>query len=207
MRWTCGLRRSSSDAIRYADDFVCAFQEHEDATAFYTALGDRRGKFKLELTAEKTRIIVFPRSQTQPSFEFLGFEFRWGKDRRGKAHLRRRTSRKKLQRSPANFTKWCRKSRNLRLRPLFGRLNANLQGYTHYYGVKGNFRRLEGFDNRARHILIQWLNRRSQRRRLTWRGFNDLLVHFKGPRPRITERPRARAAASGASAFCGSESC
>ena len=192
--------------IRDADDFVCAFEAQEDATAFATALGERLGTFKLERAAEKTRIIAWHRQQSQTSFEFLGFALRWGKARSGKAHLKCRTARKKLQKSLANFTEWCRKPRNLRLRILFERLNAKLQGYYHYYGVKGNFSSLAECDNRARHILRTWLHRRSQRRRLNGPGFNALLAHFHVPRPRITERPRTREAASRASACCGSES-
>jgi len=175
---------------------VGAFRFRSDAEWFYQALPKRLGTFTLEVAPEKTRIIAFPRRQTQPSFEFLGFEFRWGTDRSGTAHVKRRTSRKKLQQSLANFTEWCRKSRNLRLRILFERLNAKLQGYYNYFGVKGNFSSLEEFYNRARDLLLKWLNRRSQRRSLNGPGFNALLAHFHVPRPRITERPRTREAAS-----------
>ena len=173
-----------------------AFEEQEDAEAFYKALGDRLGKFMLELAAEKTWGIAFSRHQTQTSFEFRGFEFRWGKDRCGKAHLKRRTARKKLTKSLANFTEWCKKNRHLRLRKLFERLNAKLRGYYNYYGVKGNFSSLEEFYNHIRNILMKWLNRRSQRRSVNWQGFKDILAHFKVPRPRITERTRTRQVAS-----------
>ena len=182
--------------LRYADDFVCAFEEQEDAEAFYKALGERLGKFTLALAAEKTRIIAFSRHQTKTSFEFLGFEFRWGKDRSGKAHLKRRTARKKLTKSLANFTEWCKKNRHLRLRKLFERLNTKLRGYYNYYGVKGNYSSLEEVYNHMRNILMKWLNRRSQRRSVNWQGFKDILAHFKVPRPRITERTRTRQAAS-----------
>ena len=182
--------------LRYADDFVCAFEEQEDAEAFYKALGDRLGKFMLELAAEKTWVIAFSRHQTQTSFEFRGFEFRWGKDRCGKAHLKRRTARKKLTKTLANFTEWCKKNRHLRLRKLFERLNAKLRGYYNYYGVKGNLSSLEEFYNHIRNILMKWLNRRSQRRSVNWQGFKDILAHFKVPRPRITERTRTRQVAS-----------
>jgi hypothetical protein len=47
--------------IRYADDFVCAFQYQEDAERFYWELGERLGKFGLELSVEKTRVIPFGR--------------------------------------------------------------------------------------------------------------------------------------------------
>src|SRR5262244_1353219 len=68
--------------IRYADDFVCAFEHQTDAERFYKVLGQRLGKFGLELSAAKTRIIPFSRHRLagQTRFEFLGFEFRWGKD-------------------------------------------------------------------------------------------------------------------------------
>jgi len=82
--------------IRYADDFVCAFEKEEDAQWFFAILGERLGKFGLELSAEKTQIIPFSPnlSPGKTSFDFLGFEFRWGKDRLGKPHVNRRTSRK-----------------------------------------------------------------------------------------------------------------
>ena len=98
--------RGEACLIRYADDFVCAFQYQEDAERFYRVLGKRLGKFGLELSAEKTRVMKFSRDH-QPgktSFDFLGFEFRWGTDRGGRPHLKRRTSRKKLRRSLRNFT-------------------------------------------------------------------------------------------------------
>lgn len=83
--------------IRYADDCVCAFEHQAEADRCYKALGQRLGKFGRELSAEKTRGI--PCSRQRPaektSFECLGVEVRWGKDRAGKDHLERRTSRKK----------------------------------------------------------------------------------------------------------------
>lgn len=47
--------------IRYADDFVCCFQYHEDALRFYRSLEMRLAKFKLALSKEKTKIIEFGR--------------------------------------------------------------------------------------------------------------------------------------------------
>ncbi|WXG53342.1 MAG: reverse transcriptase domain-containing protein [Candidatus Sedimenticola sp. (ex Thyasira tokunagai)] len=47
--------------VRYADDFVCAFRYREDAERFYRTLPKRLGKFGLELSPEKTRLIRFSR--------------------------------------------------------------------------------------------------------------------------------------------------
>ena len=106
---------------RYADDYVCAFEDQAEAERFYAALGPRLEKFGLTLAAEKTRILPFSRQQPpgQSSFEFLGFEFRWGQDRAGKAHLKRRTARAKLRASLQRFTQWCRENRHRRLQVLF----------------------------------------------------------------------------------------
>ncbi len=69
--------------IRYADDFVCAFQYQADAERFYSALRERMEKFRLELATEKTRIISFNRNapDSKSGFDFLGFEFYWGKEK------------------------------------------------------------------------------------------------------------------------------
>ena len=178
--------------IRYADDFVCAFEDEADAEHFYKVLGYRLGKFGLELSAAKTRVIPFSQQYAagKTSFDFLGFEFRWGKDRAGKAHLKRRTARKKLRNSLKTFTDWCQKNRNLRLNVLFHRLNTKLRGYYNYYGVHGNYASLQQFFTSALHILLKWLNRRSQRRAYNWTGFKELMRHFKIERPRIVGRPK-----------------
>jgi len=189
--------RGEACLVRYADDFVCAFEEQADAERFYNVLGQRLEKFGLELSGAKTRIIPFSRHRLAgtTSFEFLGFEFRWGKDRKGKDHLKRRTARKKLRNALKRFTAWCKENRHLRLPVLFQRLNAKLRGYYNYYGVHGNAASLKQFFNSAMRILLKWLNRRSQRHRYTWQGYKAVLERFKVARPRIVGRPKTRQAA------------
>jgi RNA-directed DNA polymerase len=189
--------RGEACLIRYADDFVCAFEREGDAERFYQALGKRLEKFGLELSAEKTRVIAFDRGQSeQEGFEFLGFEFRWGQDRQGKAHVKRRTSRKKLRSSLDRFTEWCRQKRHCPVKEWFKELKRKLQGYYNYYGVSGNYASLQQFFGEAMQILRKWLNRRSQRKSYSWEGFRALMEHFQVPRPRIRPRPRGRMAVS-----------
>ena len=131
--------------IRYADDFVCAFQNQDEAQHFYGALEHRLSKFGLQLAAAKSRVIPFSRNG-EPSatrFDFLGFEFHWGKDRAGKPHLKRRTSRKKLRNSLSNFTQSCKQSRHTPMKKLFASLNLKLRGYYNYYGGVGQQRPIE----------------------------------------------------------------
>ena len=68
--------------IRYADDFIVAFQYRDDAENFYKVLPKRLEKFGLEIAPEKTRLIRFSRYYLgrKRSFTFLGFEFYWSLD-------------------------------------------------------------------------------------------------------------------------------
>ena len=187
-------RHCSGEAclIRYADDFVCAFENQADAQRFYEVLGKRLGKFGLELSAEKTQVIAF-RATPEPgqtSFNFLGFEFRWGKDRAGNGHVQRRTARKNLRNSLKRFNEWCRQNRHLRLPELFRQWNAKLRGYYNYYGIRDNSASLTQFYSQALPMLLKHLNQRSQRRSYNWEGFTQLLKQFGVEKPRIQERPR-----------------
>jgi hypothetical protein len=177
---------------RYADDFVCAFERERDAQWFYTALGERLKKFGLELSADKTRVIAFDKQKDagETSFDFLGFEFRRGTDRKGKPHLKRRTSRKKLNGSKANFTQWCRKHRHEALPDLMATLRVKLRGYYNYYGLIGNSRSLSDFYLHVQRTLHKWLNRRSQRQSYTWPEFLSLLARYAVPKPRVVQRPQ-----------------
>jgi hypothetical protein len=71
---------------------------------------------------------------------------------------------------------------------LFHILNLKLRGYYNYYGVRGNYDRLASFYYYSIKILFKWLNRRSQRKSYSWKGFSELLNHFRIAKPRITEK-------------------
>jgi group II intron reverse transcriptase/maturase len=177
--------------IRFADDFVCAFENEVDAIRFYAVLGERLGKFGLELAAEKTQIIPFsPKTALgKTSFDFLGFEFRWGLDRAGKPHLNKRTARKNLRKSIQRFDLWIKTNRHLFLPDLFKMLNSKLRGYFNYFGVYGNLDSLAELKFAVVKSLFKYLNRRSQRRSYNWSGFNQLSSEFGLLNPYIFSRP------------------
>ncbi len=171
---------------RYADDWVCAFQYETDAKRFYQALVKRLDKFGLEVAKDKTKMLCFKsKEESKASFDFLGFEFRWGKDRKGRPTIKRRTSRKKYRASLVNVKSWIKDRRNWRLSVMFAKLNAKLRGYYNYYGLRYNYKSLSDFFYQVCRILFKWLNRRSQRKSYNWNGFNDLLKYFKILKPRI----------------------
>lgn len=188
--------------IRFADDFVCAFENEVDAIRFYAVLGERLGKFGLELAAEKTQIIPFsPKTALgKTSFDFLGFEFRWGLDRAGKPHLNKRTARKNLRKSIHRFDLWIKTNRHLFLPDLFKMLNTKLRGYFNYFGVYGNLDSLAELKFTVVKALFKYLNRRSQRRSYNWSGFNQLLSEFGLLNPYIFSRPKRNKSLSFSSA-------
>lgn len=181
--------RGKAYLCRYADDFVCAFEYKEDADLFYGLLSKRLGKFHLELSAEKTRVMKFSRFRESAGnrFDFLGFEYRWGDSRKGKRIVKLRTSRKKFRQALRNFTEWCQKSRSTPIRKLLKTLNSKLRGYYNYYGVIGNYESLRKFFRQAMGLLKKWLNRRSQRRSFNWKTFWAMLNRHKIELPRITQ--------------------
>jgi group II intron reverse transcriptase/maturase len=179
--------RGAAYLCRYADDFVCAFEYEDDAERFYRVLGQRLAKYGLEVAEEKTNLLRFSPCYWTASgaFEFLGFEFRWGRGRWGKPAIKRRTARKKYRAALASFQEWCRTHCRLPKAVFFAQLNSKLRGHYQYYGIRGNFDSLKDFYHHVRRILFRQLNRRSQRRSYNWKGFAELIQVFRLERPRI----------------------
>lgn len=178
--------------IRFADDFVCAFQNRQDAELFYGQLDERLRKFDLEVSPEKTNILQFSKFRRKESgvFEFLGFEFRWGMSRKFNPIIKRRTSRKKLKATIAAFSDWIKSNRNSKISALMTTLASKYRGYWNYYGVIGNYGSLNAVYYQTTRILFKWLNRRSQKLSYNWAGFRELLRQFRIPPPVITEKRR-----------------
>jgi group II intron reverse transcriptase/maturase len=176
--------------IRYADDFVVCFEYRHEAQAFERALKERLAKFGLEVAADKTKTLRFGFNGGPHNgrFDFLGFEFYWEPDRQGKPRVKRRTATKKYLAGLQRMGDWIKTHRHWKLKRLLKSLRAKLQGTWNYYGLMGNFRRLSLFYRQTRRMLYQWLNRRSQRRSLTWRALNRTLQRHEIPPPRIVEQ-------------------
>jgi RNA-directed DNA polymerase len=175
--------------MRYADDFVCAFESRAEAEAFMGMLTERLGKFGLELAEEKSGLISFSRFRLKENggFRFLGFLYHWTPTRTGKAKVQRMTDPKKLQVSVAAFSEWIQAERHKRTHRLMAQLKRKLTGYWNYYGVTGNYRSLGKFWWSVLGLLFKWLNRRSHKRSYTWKGLMACLKDFDIPTPRIKE--------------------
>ena len=165
--------------VRYVDDFVCAFQYHDDAAKFQQALEGRLGKFKLSLAPEKTRSFRFNRFFVGgEKFDFLGFTYRWGKNSKGNPQVWRQTAKDRFRRALRRLKEWLRKARNLPMKELMKTLKSKYRGHRNYYGVVGNKNLLDSFVFFANGIVFKWLNRRSQRKSYNWEGFRQAIKYY-----------------------------
>ena len=94
-----------------------------------------------------------------------------GKTRHGAFKVKRKTSRKTLRQSLAQFTDWIRRYRNLLpTGELLRRAKARVQGHLNYYAITDNSESCQRYMHLTRRALFKWLNRRSQRKSYTWNG-------------------------------------
>jgi len=180
--------------IRYADDFVMAFQQRDDAERVQVALGKRMGRFGLALHPEKTRLLPFERpcsggsGKGPATFDFLGFTLYWRRSRSGRWVPTCKTQRGRLRRAFKNAAEWCQRQRHLPVDVQHASLTRRLQGHINYFGVSGNLLCVRKVVLRTGSIWRKWLNRRSQRGRMSWKRFREMLERYPLPHPRIAVR-------------------
>lgn len=171
--------------IRYADDFVACFSHEGDAKRFRASLDARLGQFGLEVEPSKTALLNFgSRAAAQcwhrgkekpPTFNFLGFTHYAGRSRRGHLVVGRKTQRERFAKKLKEFDERLSRLRQAGGRAMMLYARRHLRGHVAYYGVSGNSRSLRQYCYQASRRLFRWLNRRSQRKSITWERFGDVL--------------------------------
>lgn len=181
--------RGRSFEVRYADDVVLCFEREEDARRVMAVLPRRLEKYRLTLHPEKTRLVPFGRPRPdgpEPgSFDLLGFTHYWGKSRKGRPVIQRKTSKQRLSRTLSRINEWCRVHRHESVRDQQRMLAQKLRGHYGYFGITGNLRALKQCWHQVERIWRKWLSRRSQRGRVTWERFQAWQSRFALPQPRI----------------------
>jgi len=185
--------KGKATLIRYADDLVVTFEHRDDAERVMAVLGKRLGRFKLSLHPDKTRLIDFrrpPWSQAggkgPGTFDFLGFTVYWRRNRQGRGwHVSWRTRKARLRRAMMTAYELCRRQRHMPVPVQHEALRRRIQGHFNYFGVNDNQRSLATLRHHVRRSWYKWLNRRSQRSRLNWKRFKDLLRDFPLPSPQV----------------------
>ena len=190
--------RGFCELVRYADDFVCVVRYVDDAERIEQALKDRFNKYGLEIHPTKSRRITFGHFEKENAgkqnckpntFDFLGFTHYCDTSRRGKFKLGRKTSRKKFSAKCREMNNWLKSIRNLvKTKDWWKILAAKLRGHFQYYGVSENYASIARFHRLTVKMVLKWLNRRSQKRKMNWTKFTEYLGHYPLPQPRIVHK-------------------
>jgi RNA-directed DNA polymerase len=183
--------------IRYADDFVIGFEHEADARRVMEVLPKRFGKYGLTIHPDKTRLVPFqrpqqrsgrsgPESQERPgTFDFLGFTHHWGKSRKGKQTVQRRTAASRIRRFAKAIGQWCKRNRHRSIEEQHRIVSQKLQGHYGYYGITGNYTLLDRVCRIVKGVWRKWLSRRSWKSRIRWSGMLELLERLPLPAPRV----------------------
>ncbi|MCP4592964.1 MAG: group II intron reverse transcriptase/maturase [bacterium] len=178
--------------VRYADDFVIAFEYEGDARRVMSVLPRRLERFGLSLHPDKTRLVDFrcppPRrgkGRKSETFDLLGFTHYWGRSRKGIPTIKRRTARGRFARTLVRFADWCRRNRHKPVAWQHRKICQALLGHDAYYGITGNSEALWRLRNQVRRIWRKWLDRRSRAARMHWEKFILLLRRYPLPPGRV----------------------
>jgi hypothetical protein len=190
-------RQAQGDVIivRYADDFVVGFEQEADARRFLEELKERFRKFSLELHEEKTRIIPFGRRAeadhrnggggSPPAFDFLGFTHACSRTRKGGFFfVLRRTMAKRMRAKLKGLYGQLKRRMHSGIRVMGQWLRGVYQGHVRYYGVPHNTAAMWSFRQQLTRLWRAVLNRRSQRRSVTWAKMNRIARYWL-PYPRV----------------------
>jgi group II intron reverse transcriptase/maturase len=185
--------KGKATLIRYCDDFIICCERMDDAKRVEVVLSKRFEKYHLSLHPDKTRLINFRRPPLDQeggkgpgNFDFLGFKMYWRRNYQGRGwHLAAKTRKERLARAIRNVYDFCRRHRHKPVTMQHKALVSRIRGHFVYFGVNDNQRSLKVLVNAATRAWHKWLNRRSQRARLNWERFRDLLKAYPLPIPKV----------------------
>jgi len=83
------------------------------------------------------------------------------------------------------FAEWLYKNMHTEIGDLIRQMNVKLVGHFRYYGVTDNFDSIKTFGYHIRRKLVNVLNRRSQKKSLTWEEFAKLEKRYPLAKARI----------------------
>jgi RNA-directed DNA polymerase len=178
--------------IRFADDAVIGCVLEHDARRIMEVLPKRFARFGLAVNPVKTKMVRFKQpnkwettDRKNEAFDFLGFTHYWAKSRRGNWVIKRKTAKKRLQRSMKMFWQWCRQNRHLPLKEQHKKLCQKLRGYYQYYAIRDNSSALRKIYRHVERAWRYWLSRRTRKSKIPWEKCNKLWRHYSLPNPKI----------------------
>jgi RNA-directed DNA polymerase len=156
-------RWADAKLVRYADDFVVLAKQMGSETIEYIE-SRLEGKFQLEINREKTRVVDL--REEGASLNFLGYTFRYDRDRKGRKrkYLNVFPSKKAVQREREKLHEITKSRQCFKPIPiLIGELNRHLKGWMNYFSFGYPISAYCEIERYVRDRLIHHLQRRSQR--------------------------------------------
>jgi len=186
-------RKGQCVLTRCADDVIIGCTVEADARRGMAVWPKRCARFRLTIHPEKTVLMACKRPPSRdPSaggtgtFDFLGFTHDWGKTRQGYWVIKRKTVGKRFRRCMKAVWTWCRDNRHEPLHEQHRTRGAKLRGYYQYYGIRGNFKRLEVVCEHTERAWHYWLSTRSHTGHINWQTFEGVRRQKLAlPKPRI----------------------
>lgn len=182
--------------VRFADDAVLCFEHEGDARRVMEVMPKRFARYGLTLHPDKTRLVDFrypkprePDSGNGPggggSFDYLAFTHFWGRSRKGRWVVKRKTVKGRFGRALKRVARWCRLHRHDSVHVQQAALNRKLRGHYAYFGITGNARALSRYRREVERVWRKWLGRRSHHGRMNWERFQRLLSTYPLAPPRV----------------------
>ena len=200
MTGDCHVRFRESVKVRFlcATRLVMLVQYKEEAEMILKELKARLKDNGLMANAEKTQVISYGRYEKENAqrqrrkantFDFLGITHYIGTSRWGKFKVGRKTSKKRFRRSCVAMNRWLAEIRNkMPLREWWEQLIAKMKGHYAYYGISDNYRSIGVYYWKVIEMVHKWLNRRSQKKSMSWENYKKYLERYPLPKPRIVHR-------------------
>jgi hypothetical protein len=166
-------------------DYVACFTSEADARRFMDEMAERLAELGLEVEPSKTCLLRFGnRAATDcrkdsvkraPAFNFLGFTHYVGKSRKGRFVLGRKSQRERIVKKLKDVGDRLSALRIEGGQAMMDYARRHLQGQVGYDAVSGNIRQVRTYAYRISRLLFKGLNRRSQRRSVSWDRFSEVL--------------------------------
>lgn len=166
--------RGKAHLVRYADDFVILFEDHQEAQTVLTLLKTRLGQFGLSVADEKTHLTDLRLRDRRGlgdrrNIKFLGFTIFRAPTRSGKGwKLVYQTDGKRFSRAKAAMKAMLKCKLHECMDEQRKAINAVLRGHYNYYGMPGNGQRLAAFLFYTTQYWRRSLSCRSQNGRVGW---------------------------------------
>ena len=161
--------------MRYADDAVLVFEHEDDARRVLVVLAKRLEKYGLRLHRDDADGGVLQtveiEARNASELRDVGVHPLWGRSRKGRWVVKRKTAKDRFSRALRAMGRWCRNNRHRSLREQHAALSGKLRGHDAYYGVTGNAPALTRLRFAVARQWCKWLDRRGGRVPMTWKRF------------------------------------